>query len=536
MNKNLRQVFSYFGKHRMLLAGLIGTSLVETSAFLAMPFCIRYFMDEGLTKGKESMMWLTLLAYIGVILIILGGQFLLQYLQKLLHEKVVGDVRLQLVDKYLKTDIMDTLGKGDLLTAFEDDCQGLAGNIPAALSTIVTSCLRLVIGLVVLWSVNYKMLVAVVLLLPLYLLDARVVNKPLSESTNRLQEEKCKTITALDQIIDHKKHLVVHGMTAKTFGGLSSLVRTLAKKSLIADTWTNLSFSIGVAIYFLAMILVYIMGGLQVIRGMMTLGTLVFYIQYIDNIFMPSKQLLLVNADFQRAMVCAGRLTAIEEALPLRPGLGQDGQLLGPAGLEVNDLTYIFDRDHVFKPVSFAMKPGQILGIRGPSGSGKSTLLALIGGLRQSSLGGIVLNQTPLQTLDEQILYDNLGMVFQDPFVFEGSARDNVELHGCLGHPLVEAFSYKLYAELSQGPDTYLSHQGKNLSGGQKQRLALARLFNSDKQVFLLDEPCSGLDKENKLLVKTIIKDMKKMGKIIVMISHDHDFHDLYDQELVIMA
>lgn len=193
--------------------------------------------------------------------------------------------------------------------------------------------------------------------------------------------------------------------------------------------------------------------------------------------------------------------------------------------IEVNNLSFAYDKQPVLENFNLTISPGEVLGIQGESGCGKSTLLKLIMRFWPADQGEILIAGQPVESINTQSLWKHIGYMTQSSEFFEGSIRDNLliakpnatdeELKTALRKAAILDFT----ESLEHGLDTTLTELGDNFSAGERQRFSLARCFLEDSKILLLDEPTSNLDVLNESIILHALKENQE-DKTIVMVSH----------------
>jgi ABC-type multidrug transport system fused ATPase/permease subunit len=198
--------------------------------------------------------------------------------------------------------------------------------------------------------------------------------------------------------------------------------------------------------------------------------------------------------------------------------------------LELKDVVFRYQGSEktVLRQVSLNIQPGEVIGISGPSGSGKTTLLQVIAGFAQPAQGAILINGRQLQADETGLLRAVSGYVRQDPFLLEGSIRENIVFRAnrqdsspeLVQQAVSQAGLSGFVSGLPNGLDTLIGEQGTAISGGQRQRVCIARALYRDSRIFLIDEGTSELDELSEREVLDTILELKKAGKMIIMSAH----------------
>jgi len=258
-------------------------------------------------------------------------------------------------------------------------------------------------------------------------------------------------------------------------------------------------------------LLVLWIGGMEVLHGRLTLPEYVAFEAYLLLLLLPMRMLGYMVSGMQRAAAAINRLTAILDEVPdvrdpERPV--RLGRIEGAVRFE--NVTFGYTRDTpVLRGVSFSVRPGETVGILGATGSGKSTLVALIPRFYDPQEGVVRIDGHDVRALDRRELRRQIGIVFQESFLFTGTIRENI----AFGHPDAtdaeveeaarKADIHDFVASLELGYQTPVGERGLTLSGGQQQRVALARALLTDPRILILDDCTSSLDTRTEHRIQT---------------------------------
>ncbi|MEQ2128430.1 phosphate ABC transporter ATP-binding protein [Caldanaerobacter subterraneus KAk] len=187
--------------------------------------------------------------------------------------------------------------------------------------------------------------------------------------------------------------------------------------------------------------------------------------------------------------------------------------------IELKNISYFRDGKYILKNVYFKFEKNGIYTVVGPSGAGKSTMLKLINRLIEPTEGAIFINGVEYKNIDVIFLRRKIGMVFQRPFLFEGTVKENIELGPSLrGEKNIDALFYLEAVGLSKD---YLFKDVNNLSGGEAQRVSIARALANSPEVLLLDEPTSSLDPTSTSIIEELIKRLNREGIMVILVTHN---------------
>jgi ATP-binding cassette subfamily C protein len=305
---------------------------------------------------------------------------------------------------------------------------------------------------------------------------------------------------------------------ASEFGAAMTSGHALASTSDRLSLWTP-TFAAATAV------VVLWVGGLRVIEGSLTLGTLIGFQALVAAFYGPLNRLLSRSAQLQSLRGDIVRLDdVLTEPAPAPPPAHATGARIdGDIALRAVSFGFGGPEGALLREVSAHAPPGAWLGVLGASGSGKSTLLRVMAGLYAPSSGEVTLDGAPLLAWPSDLRTTRVAFVDQDVVLFGCSVRDNLTLwnaaipEGALVRACADAEVLDVVRALPGGFDALLPEGGLNLSGGERQRLELARALATDPAVLLLDEATSALDAETE---RRVIRNLRARGVTVVLVAH----------------
>jgi len=275
--------------------------------------------------------------------------------------------------------------------------------------------------------------------------------------------------------------------------------------------------------------MILFLGGSGVMDARLTIGSYVAFYTYLLRLFEPLNTVLEVYSRVQRVRVSIIKLMSLESVEPVRAGVGVErGAEIGHvASVEFKNVSFGYTKDTpILSGLAFKIRPGERVVVYGPSGSGKSTAIKLLTRLYDPSEGAVLVNENDIASLPVNTLRHCLGVILQEPIIFEGTIRENLMLANpdATEEQIREALDVACFAEVAEklpgALDYRLGTLGSGLSGGEKQRLAIARVILQDRPILVLDEATTGLDAYVKdRLLRNIAEYSRK--KAVLAISHD---------------
>lgn len=258
------------------------------------------------------------------------------------------------------------------------------------------------------------------------------------------------------------------------------------------------------------------------VRGDLAVPEAIALIVVIARYLEPFTVLSELSAALESTRATLARIQRVLDAPTCSAGVATLSET-GPPPITFEDVSFSYGGDPVLKDLSFTLEPGTTTAIVGPSGSGKSTILGLIAGLHEPDRGRVLFGDADLATLHPQARRAAVSVVFQHPYLFDGSLRDNI----LVGDPSADAGTLagatrlarvdELAARLPDGEHTVVGEAGSALSGGERQRVSIARALVKPAPVLLVDEATSALDTENEAaVVEALTADLRARTRVIV--------------------
>jgi ABC-type multidrug transport system fused ATPase/permease subunit len=310
--------------------------------------------------------------------------------------------------------------------------------------------------------------------------------------------------------------------TSRVFGAADEAIRA---RVLLSTREAIFSLVIG-SLTVIGSTLVIIVGGWLVIRGRLTVGTLLVALAYLGFVYGPLSGIANTTTTIHQALAGAGR---VREILALTPE-GHEEPAAVPAPLfrgavRFEHVSFQYDNRTVLADVDFEVRPGELLALVGPSGAGKTTLVSLIPRLYEPTAGRILIDGNDIVHMRLADLRRQIAIVQQEAPVMSGTVLDNLR-YGRLDATRAEidaavraANADEFIGRLESGYDTPLGESGAGLSGGQRQRLSMARAFLRDAPILILDEPTAALDAISEEAVFTALRRLRT-GRTTFVIAH----------------
>ena len=524
----IRWFLSFLKKYRVRM--IVGLILVFITSLLVLinPQISGMIVDEVIEGQHYEKLGILLLIMIGVTLVrsLLRFTFLMCFESS--SQGLVYDMREEAYRKLMKEDFnfFNKNRTGDLMSRQTGDMDAVRHMVSHVIYFSFENILVFLMALVMIFSVNVKMALCMLIVLPFTLavtLSQRRHIKP-----------------AFDRVRDCFSSL--NAFAQETIAG-NRVVKAFAKEDYelekfdrendgyrdaqlnAASIWMKYIPMFEILSQCLTIILM-IMGGFMVIEGEMTIGNMVTVNGYLWMLNSPLRQAGWIINDLQRF------LTAIEKIYKVyttEPDIKQPEHVVEKKKLKgsvtFDHVNYYTNDDTVLKDISFHVEPGQTVGIIGATGSGKSSLINLICRFYDVNQGRVLVDDIDVRNLSLQTLRGNIGIAMQDVFLFSDTIEGNIAYGNpdCTFEQVQAAAKIanadEFIREMPEGYDTIIGERGVGLSGGQKQRISLARAILKDPSIIILDDTTSAIDMETESLIQNELKKISD-ERTVFIIAH----------------
>jgi len=565
----LKRVMQYAMPYRRLIALLLLFILIQTGISLVSPMVLRELIDRTIpAKDVARHIWLSLLLL--AIPVVNGAISVAQRrVNSRVGEGVIYDLRMALYSRLQRMSLrfFTNTKVGELMSRLNNDVIGAQNAISSTIVGILTDIVRGVAVLVVMLSLEWRLTLISVTILPLFLLAARLLGTRLRDIARKQMEANARMNAMMNETLNIGGALLVklfgrRQVEVDRFGQRAAEVRNLGVER--AFTGSIFSAIIGL-VSAVGTALVYGLGGYFAIQGDFTVGTIIALGAYLGSLYNSLQGLSNAPVEFATSMVSFERVFEVADLpvdIPERSDPYTPTAVRGE--IEFEDVSFQYERgdevllsdvrrygsmDNVaavlsgsmaaspddeeahpsqarsvaLEGITFTAAPGQLVALVGPSGAGKTTLTYLIPRLYDPAAGAIRLDGRDLRDYGLDALTSQIGMVTQETYLFHDTIRTNL-LYARMDadqHDLETACRianiHDFIMGLPDGYDTVVGERGYRLSGGEKQRLALARVILKNPRILVLDEATSSLDSESEALIQDALgKVMAERTSIVI--------------------
>ncbi|MGD8701616.1 MAG: ABC transporter ATP-binding protein [Desulfosarcina sp.] len=557
--KLLRRVWAYAKPYQLKVLGLLMTIIAITGLSLIPPLLYRDLIDNAIVNGDTSRLnWLAA-GMIGIPLLSAAIGFGQRYLSATIGEGLIADLRNALFNHMQKMSLrfFTHTKTGALISRLNNDVIGAQAALTRTFINIVTNLVTVVATVSIMFSLEWRLTLLSVAIVPLFLAPTRRVGQKLRHVRRRSMALNAKMNVLMQETLNIDGALLVklfgrQSDEQERFRQRSAAVAHIGVRSAMVGRWFFMGLGLISAV---GTALVFWIGGHMILQGVFTVGTIVAFGAYLTQLYGPLSSISNAHVEFATSMVSFERVFEVLD-LPIEIQDRPDAIVLSTVSgaVTVDDVTFSYESDekhagHLLQmsgdgqvpddisaksqpsrqmalaAVSFDIKPGELAALVGPSGAGKTTITYLLPRLYDPTQGRILLDGHDLRNLSQTSLAQAIGMVTQQPYLFNDSLESNL-LYAAphASRSEIEAACqtaniHDFIAGLPDGYDTLVGARGYRLSGGEKQRIAIARVILKNPRILVLDEATSSLDSQNEALIQQALERVMR-GRTSLVIAH----------------
>lgn len=491
-------------------------------------------IDQGFIAGNFSLLVKLVIASVMVML----GSSLLGVLENYMNvwvsEHIARDMKNEMYAhlQQMSQRFYTTNKQGDIMTRMTGDVNGVQRVITGTLTSTVSNVAVLVTSIIAMVQKNWLLALVGIAILPLFILPTKNVGKKRWQLTMESQKQNDEANQILNETLSVSGQQLVKIFTneeqeLQKFERTNEAIKRLGIKQSMAGRWFRMAIG---TFTNMGPMLIYLIGGVLILkmgRTDLTVGDVTVMVTLLTRMYRPVSSLLGVQVDFFRALALFDRIFEYLD-MPVEIENKEDAikpsPLTGVLRFEHVDFGYNHDK-LILKDVTFEVPAQNMTAIVGQSGVGKSTITYLVMRLYDVNEGRVTIDGHDVRDIDLRFLRQNIGMVTQEAYLFNGSIRDNLlyAKHDATEDELIDACKeaniYELIDALPDRFDTLVGNRGVKLSGGEKQRLSIARIILKDPKIIIFDEATSALDSISESLIQEAIEPLLK-GRTSLVIAH----------------
>lgn len=565
----LKRLFGYIGKQKWLFAAMIIFSLISSVVMVSISLFIKPIIDDclvpliGKPLTKEALMPLFKMMGIMSCVVIFGvvASFFQGKSGLYLTQRILNNIRKDLFDSVsdLPISFFDKHPHGEIMSRFTNDVESVRMFINQGITSLLSSAITLIGSLVIMITLSPVLTLVVISMMGLLLLITKKIGSKSAVYFKEQQKKIGQVNGYIEEIIEGQKVVEVFNHEEEVKSVFGDLNEKLRVASTNANTLASVLFPLVKNVTLVNYALTAVLGGVFAIKGFMTVGGIVTFLQYTRNFSEPVSN---VSQQFNNVVMALAGAERIFEFIDEQPEIDQGYVTLVNAKYDENgeieetpehtglwawkhhhgdgtttyqklegkvefeDVTFSYDgKKDVLHNVSLYAKPGQKIAFVGSTGAGKTTITNLINRFYEISKGKIRYDGINIEKIKKDDLRRSLSIVLQDTHLFTGTIEDNIKYgnleatHEQVVYAAKLANAHGFIERLPEGYNTMLTGDGSNLSQGQRQLLSIARAAVADAPVLILDEATSSIDTRTEKLIEQGM-DKLMYGRTVFVIAH----------------
>ena len=528
-SKVMNEIWKLVKPRRWALAGSLLLMIANRFCSFAVPISSRYLVNNVMYRHQLNKLPLVIAAVAGASLVEAITIYILDRYLAVTGQRLIANLRMQVQEHVgrLPVSFYDQNRTGAIVARIMTDVEGIRNLIGAGLLDFIGGILTAIIALVILIRISTVMTIltlSIVIAFGWFLKMVFGVTRPLFRERSRINAEVTGRLTESLGGVRVVKGYHAEASEASVFAsGANRLLQNITR-SIVAQAGMSLCKTVvlgGVGA------LIMYLGAREVEAHRLDVGGYVEFTLLLAFMVAPIAMSVSIATQLTEALAGLDRTTEIlnereEDSEPTRT------QIIGPVLGDVafKDVTFSYTPGKpVLHGISFESKAGAITALVGSSGSGKSTIISLICGFHTAVDGQVLIDGMNLSTVRLSSFRQQLGVVLQDTFLFDGTIRENVLFSrpNAREEQLMEACRIARVDEFAERfPERYetiVGERGVKLSGGQRQRISIARAILADPRILILDEATSSLDSESEAMIQSGLKFLMA-GRTTFVIAH----------------
>ncbi|RAK15542.1 ATP-binding cassette, subfamily B, MsbA [Anoxybacillus vitaminiphilus] len=534
---NIYRYLQFVRPYKWQVIATIVIGIIKFIIPLLIPMMLKYVVDDIIGNKKLSVdekvahLWIVLAIMLLVFVVLRPVvEYYRQYFAQWTGSKVLYDIRAQLFAHMQKLSFHYYANHraGEIISRVINDVEQTKNFVITGLMNLWLDMATIVIAIAIMFTMDVKLTFISIITLPIYAISVKYFFGRLRELTKIRSQALAELQAHLHERVQGMPIIKSFAIEAYEQRQFDKQNRHFLTKALEHTSWNAKAFSVVNTITDIAPIIVISYAGYEVVRGNLTLGTMVAFVGYIERLYNPLRRLVNSSTTLTQSFASMDRLFEfMDEKYDIKDK--QDAieckNIEGNIVFENVSFAYEQNAEPVLHNISLHIKKGETVAFVGMSGGGKSTLVSLIPRFYDVTSGRILLDGIDIRDFKVRSLRDKIGMVFQDSILFSDSIKENI----LLGKPdatdeeviaaAKAANAHEFIMNLPNGYDTKVGERGVKLSGGQKQRIAIARVFLKNPPLLILDEATSALDLESEHFIQETLERLAK-NRTTLIVAH----------------
>ena len=528
--KSLLRVLTYIRPYWGLAALTFAAATTAAAIELLPPWLMKIIIDDVIGGNRTEILPWVIAGLMGAHVGKNVASSIRIRFNNTLEQRVIYDLRDQVFTALQRLSISyyENRSTGEIMNRVNNDVEHVERIFIDGIESLLMSSLTLIGISAILFSLSWKLALLSLLPIPILVFSASYFTGRVHKFYRGVRESSADLNAYLQDAISGIRETMGFNREAYERERFNQRSKTYSDSNLrVMTLWSMYSPSM-IVVGSLGSVIILWYGTGEVLAGTLSVGELVAFVGYLALFYVPINQIHSVNHMLQHALAASERVFEILDTTPDvadRPGVVRPaGKLRGDVAARHVSFHYRPDIP-VLKDVNFEVQAGARIALVGPSGAGKSTLIKLLMRFYDVKDGAVMLDGRDLRDLPLAYVREQIGLVQQEPFLFNGTVKENIA-YGDLsaGQARLEdvaqaARAHEFIVELPEKYDTWIGERGVKLSVGQKQRISIARVLLKDPPIIIFDEATSNIDTETEVKIREALEELTR-NRTTFIIAH----------------
>lgn len=525
------RILNWFKPYWKQLLGAIVLLFISSVLGLVPPLLIRNIVDTALPHKDLHLLGILVLTSVGTTVLIGLLQVAQNFLNTWISKYIILNMKNQMYKhlQHMSLNFFSSAKPGEIMTRMNSDIDGIQNIFNTTVVNALNSVLVLITTAVALFSMNWKLAILGMCILPLFVLPTRKVGKMRWKIATKSQEKIGELSQLIQETLSISGSILMKIFTKekdelKQFETVNEEVTKLQIRETLVGRWFMMTMNIFTSI---GPMLIYFYGGYLFIHGEISVGSIIAFVALLGRLYGPVTQLSNIHIDVTRSFALFQRIFEyfdLKQEVVNKPNAIEMPSIKGHVSFE--KVCFSYDkRSKVLEDISFTAKPGNMVALVGASGAGKTTITNLIPRLYDAVSGQIKIDDFDITDVTLESLRKQIGIVMQEPYLFNGTIEENLRYgkEDATEEDMIDACrAAHIHDFIMELPDKYktvVGNRGIKLSGGEKQRVSIARVILKNPRIIILDEATSSLDSVSEMYIQKAMVPLLQ-GRTSFVIAH----------------
>ena len=523
------RMFRYLLTYRAHLLAVVVLVAINIGVGVYSPFVLRRAIDVDFPSGDLQALANTALLYVALQIALWLSGYGTEYIMTGMGQRAIFTIRQELYEhlQLMSQDFYDKSTSGRVISRLTNDIDRMSDLLNGGLISTFAQIFILVVISVVIFTVDVQLALVSMTAIPLLLVSTIHFRKRLKEAYRQTRKTISAVTSNLAESIAGAKVTKSFAREGVNISNFDVVIRRDYEANIEAGKAQATFFPVIRFIGSIGIFLILWVGGLRLMSGTLTLGTLVLFIRFTERFFRP----ILIIANFytnvQSAFAGAERVFSVMDTVPAvqdRPGAIELRNVKGHIRFRNVTFGYV-EGINVLEDFNLEIQPGETIALVGNTGAGKTTVVSLLNRFYDVQDGSIEIDGIDIRDVMLRSLHSIIGLVLQEPFLFMGTVRENIKY----GKPdasdeevlqAIEAIgATRIFEGLENGLDTEVGERGSRLSEGERQLVSFARALLADPRILVLDEATSSVDIYTEYAIQRGLKSLLA-GRTSIVVAH----------------